>query len=384
MKHICLIFVCILSFIFLPQSSFAYEAKVSPDISISENYISDKNIYLASLHTWFNATYEKDVTSVAIDQTIGGTIFGDATLFGKNISITGETFGDVRVIGDTVLVSGVINKDLIIIARHVILKPDAIINGDTLIMSHTVDAQGQFLGESQITANRIYITGSIEGPTTLTGSRITFISGSKILSDVSYFSPQRAIIEQGVEIQRELSFNQVEFINQSDVAKRLFFGFVSFWAIIKLIATLFMIFVLTHLFKIFTQRIIDTVQQKKLNTFGIGLLSFIGIPLLVIALFGSLVLIPVSIIVAALFVIMIILLPSIGAIIGASFYQKYIQKKNKVSVDFNLSALMLIGITFIGFVPYLGNLIVYMLYTLSFGALSRYLYEQVRRKNLKL
>lgn len=384
MKYICLTFVCSLSFLFIPQSTFAYDAKVSPDISIGEEYVSEKNIYLASLHTWFGATHKKDLTSVSIDQTISGSIFGDILLFGKNLSIIGETFGDVRVVGDTVVISGVINEDLVVLARHVEIASNAIINGDTLIMAHTVEAQGQFLGESQITASRISVTGSIIGPTTLTGSKISFLGGSKVLSEVSYFSPQRAFIEQGAQIQKELNFNQVEFLNQSDVAKRLFFGFVSFWAIIKLIATLFVIFVLTHIFKIFTQRIIDIVQLKKLPTFGLGIATLFGMPLLIVTLFGSLVLIPVSIIVAALFTIMIILLPSVSAIIGASFYQKYIQKKSKMVIDFNLSALLLIGITFIGFIPYIGNIIVYALYILSLGAMIRYLYEQVRRKNVKL
>lgn len=384
MKYIYLIFVCSFVFLFSPQSIFAYESRVAPDVSIGENYISDKNIYLASLHTWFGATYEKDVVSASVDQTISGTIFGDVILLGKNISIIGETFGDVRVTGDTVIISGVINEDLIVFARHIIIEPEAIINGDTLIVGYTVDAQGQFLGESQITANRVHVAGSIIGPTTITGSKITFAAGSKILSDVSYFSPRRATIEQGVDIQKKLSFNQVEFINQSDIVKRLFLGFVSFWAIIKLIATLFVVFVLSHLFKIFTQRIIDTVQQNKLATLGIGLISLLLTPLLIIILFGSLVLIPVAIILAAWFVIMIILLPSIGAIISAAFYQRHVQKKTKIGIDFKLATLMLIAITFIGFIPYIGSLVVYVLYILSFGAMSRFVYEQVRRKNVKL
>lgn len=368
----------------IPSRVFAYESQVAPDISISENYISDKNLYLASLHTWFNATYEKDLVSVSYDQTIGGTIFGDATLFGKKINIVGEYFDDVRSIGDTIVVSGVVNKDLILIARHVIIDPKAIINGDTLILAHTVDAQGQFLGQSQVTASKITIAGSIIGPTTLTGSKITFAPNAQVVSTVSYFSPQRAIIENGAQIQSQLNFNQVQSLKQNDVVKRLFFGFVSFWAIIKLIATLFVIFVLTHLFRVFIQRIIDTVEDKKLYTFGIGFVSLVATPLLSIALFASLVLIPVSIIVGAIFIIMIILLPSMSAIITASFYQKYIQKKNKLLVDFNLTALMLILLTFVGFIPYIGGFVIYVLYILSFGAMIRYLYEQVRRKKVRL
>jgi carbonic anhydrase/acetyltransferase-like protein (isoleucine patch superfamily) len=368
----------------ITQNAFAYEVKVQPDISIDQNFTSSVNLYLASLRTIFDSTYTNDVVSVSYDQTIGGTLFGDVTLIGKNIILKGESFGDVRIIADTVTISGVVNKDLIIIARKTLISPEAIVNGDTLVLAQTVDAKGQFLGQSQITASQINISGSVVGITTLTGSKISFMSGSKILSDLSYFSPQRAIVESGVEFQKELNFNQIQSIGQNDIVKKIFFAFVSFWAIIKLTATLFVIFILTQLFRVFLQRIIDIVRVKKATLLVTGIVSSFTIPLLILILFGSVVLIPVSIIVAAVFVIMIILLPAMSAVITASLYQIYVQKQSKVTVDFKISALALVFLTFLGFVPYVGSISIYVMYIISFGAMTYYLYEQVRRKKINL
>ncbi len=377
------LYILILSFVLCIAGThqvFAYDLKVSPDVSIGENYISDSNLYIASLHTWFDATYEKDIFSVSYDQTVGGTIFGDTFLLGKKILLAGESFGDVRTIGDTVYVSGVINKDLIVVARHVVVESGAIINGDTLILAHTVELGGKFLGTSKITSSKITVTGSIVGSTTLTGSKIIFNSGAQVLSDISYFSPQRATINQGVDIQKELNFNQIESIKQNDVIKRIFFGFVSFWAIIKLIATLFVLFILTHLFRVPVQKVVDIIKGRKGVTLLVGAVSFITIPILSIILFASLVLIPVSVIVVCIFMIMIMLLPAMSAIVLTVLYQIYIQKQNKTEADFKMSALALILLTFIGFIPYVGGLIVYLLYLFAFGAMTRYVYEIVRRK----
>lgn len=366
----------------IPFGVSAYELKVAPDVSISENYISDSNLYIASVHTWFNSTYEKDIVSASVNQTISGVTFGDTTLFGKSIYITGESFGDVRVVGDTVYISGVVNKDLIIVGRHVEISSDAIINGDTLILANSVNLQGQFLGNTQVTSNTIVVSGTIVGQTTFTGSKIIFDSGAKVNTNISYFSPQRAVINPGADIQKELNFNQIDSITQNDVIKKLFFAFVSFWAIIKLIATLFVLFILIHLFKIPVQKIIDGAQEKPLKNLLVGIGAFIGIPLLIVILFGSLVLLPVSIIVLCTFVIMIMLLPAMSAIIATCFYQIYIQKQNKISLDFKLSALMIILLTFINFIPFVGNILMYLLYLLSFGALTRYLYDIIRRKKI--
>lgn len=384
MKYTYFMFLSMFAFLCATQNAFAYDVKVQPDISIDKNFISTGNLYLASLRTSFDSTYDNDVVSASYDQTISGTIFGDVTLLGKNIVLKGESFGDVRIIADTVTISGVVNKDLIIIARKVLVAPDAIVNGDTLILAQKVDAQGQFLGQSQITASQVVMSGSIIGMTTITGSKISFTSGAKILSDLSYFSPQRAVVEPGVEVQKQLNFNQIQSIEQNDIVKKIFFAFISFWAIIKLTATLFVIFILTQLSRVFLQRIVDIVRVKKASLFVTGIISSFTIPLFILILFGSVVLIPVSIIVAAVFVVMIILLPAMNAIIVASLYQTYVQKQTKIIVDFKISALALVALTFIGFVPYIGSTVTYLLYIVSLGAMTYYLYEQVRRKRINL
>jgi hypothetical protein len=383
MKHFMPLFL-FAAMLTIPLSASAYEVKVSPDISISENYISDDNLYMAGLKTWFNATHDRDVVSVAFDQIIQGTIFGDVTLLGNTIALRGEMFDDTRIVGNEIYVTGVTNKDLVIVANHVIIENGAIVNGDTLILANNVEVRGQFLGETQVTANKISVSGSLVGPTTLTSQKLTFNSGAKVISDLAYFSPQRAVIESNVEIQKPLNFNQIESIKQNDVVKKLFFGFVSFWSIIKLIATLFVIFILTHLFRIFSQRVVDIMGQKKWLTVLTGLLSFVLIPLVTIILFASLVLIPVSVILGLVFVIMIILLPAMSAIALGFLYQTHVQKKPRGIVEFNISALFLIVLTFVGFVPYVGSVIVYLLYTATFGAMVSYLYEQIRRKKVKL
>ena len=66
----------------------------------------------------------------------------------------------------------------------------------------------------------------------------------------------------------------------------------------------------------------------------------------------------------------------------ACFYQIYIQKQNKINLDFKLSALMLVLLTFINFIPYIGNIVIYVLYLLAFGASVQYLYDIIRRKKI--
>jgi hypothetical protein len=371
--------ICILSFITQAQ---AFEFKIEPDISISENYVSEENLYLVGLRSWFNTTHQKDIVSIALTQTSGGTVFGDALLIGNEVHVEGEYLDDVRVIANTVYVSGVINRDLVIAARNIIVEPRAIINGDSLMLANYIDVAGQLIGQSQITGNMVNVHASIIGQSTITGQKISFLKDTKTISDISYFSPQRAFVEEGAQIEKPLNYNQIESIGQNEIIKRIFFAFVSFWAIIKLVATLFMIFILTQLFRVFSQRIIDIVLYKKAYIILIGIASIIGIPLLILVLLASLVLIPIAFILSFIFGIMIILLPAISAIIIATLYQKYILKKEKLVTDFYTSALALIVLTFIGFIPFVGSWIVYVLYFASFGAMGLYLYEQVRRKKI--
>jgi hypothetical protein len=168
------------------------------------------------------------------------------------------------------------------------------------------------------------------------------------------------------------------------VVKKIFFGFVSFWSIIKLIATLFVIFIMTHMFRVFSQSVVEIVAQRKWATVLVGTFSFVVIPIVILILFASLVLIPVSVILALIFMILIILLPAMSAIILGYLYRLRTQRDTKVLVEFNISALFLIVLTFVGFVPYVGGIVIYLLYVATFGAMVTYLYEQIRRKKIKL
>ena len=366
-----------------PFVTEAFELKVDPDISITEETeLTNQNLYMAGLRTWFDTTHEKDIVSLAWEQVVGGTIFGDVFLFGDSVSLTGEYFDDVRVVANTVFVSGVTDQDLIITARTIVLEESAIVNGNTLLLANSVFVKGQILGQTQITANNVEISGSISAPSTITAQKLSLTNTARIVSEISYFSPQRALIDSGATIQRELNFNQVESITQNDVIKKVFFAFVSFWSIIKLIATLFMIFILTQLFRVFSQRIIDIVYVQKFYSILIGLACAIGIPILIFVLFASLVLIPVAFILIFVFGTILIILPAISAIIIASVYQRYVQKIQKVTVDFNMSALAFILFTFVGFLPFIGGFVTYMLYLASIGAVYTYIYEQVRRKRV--
>jgi hypothetical protein len=103
------------------------------------------------------------------------------------------------------------------------------------------------------------------------------------------------------------------------------------------------------------------------------------IPLLIVCL-EVWFLIPVSVIVGSMFVIMIILLPAMSAIITGQMYQRYILKKEKVIIDFNISALTLIVLTFVGFIPYIGSVVVYLLYIVAFGAMTQYLLRTSTKK----
>lgn len=367
-----------------PFVTEAFELKVDPDISITkETELTNQNLYMAGLRTWFDASLEQDIVSIAWEQVVGGTIFGDVFLFGDTVSLTGEYFDDVRVVANTVFVSGVTSQDLVITARTIVLEEGAIINGNTLLLANSVFVKGKILGQAQITANNVEVSGSITSLSTITAQRLSVTNTANIVSEISYFSPQRAFIDSGATIQRELNFNQIESLTQNDIIKRVFFAFVSFWSIIKLIATLFMIFILTQLFRVFSQRVIDIVYVQKFYSILIGIVSIVAIPILIFILFASLVLIPIAFILLFVFGIMLIMLPAISAIIIASIYQRYVQKIQKVTVDFNMSALAFILLTFIGFLPFIGGFVTYVVYLASIGAVCTYIYEQVRRKKVK-
>jgi len=382
MKNLLKIFI--LGILLLPTSSFAFDLQSGAEVYINNDSDIKENLYLLGAHLNFDKIFDNDVFMVGGNSIAKGVLFGDLQIFSVNSLIEGEFFGDTRIISFDSTINGNTNKDLVVVSGKIDSGDSAILNGKTILIAGEVNLKGQVLDDLKIIAGAVNIDAEVLGNIEITAQRVSIGNNAKIKNDFVYFSPQRAQVSPSANIGNGLVYNQIETINENELIKKTFLNFVSFWSVIKFLATLFTAFILIFVFRMFSQRTSFFATRKTMKSILVGLFSILLIPVIVIILFASLFGIPISILMALIYFCLLVLVAPVSGIILGYFLQKIIEKNKKPEVNFNFTTLGIIIITFLYFIPYVGSIVRVFFLLLSFGAMVLYYAEIVtlsKRKN---
>lgn len=359
----------------LPISASAFTVQSAPDINISGDQIIEDNLYLLGGNINFDNTLDNDLVVISGQSNIKGVVFGDAQIISGSTIFSGEVFGDARILSSEVNISSNTNGDLVIIAGKVFFNENSILNGDTIIVAGEVNLQGKVLGDLKIVAGKVNIGAEISGNTEITTQKLNINSSTNVTGDFLYFSPEKANVMDGSYLGENFIYNQIESIGENEFIKRTLLSFISFWSIIKFLATLFTAFVLVFVFRVFSQKTSEIAVSQMPKAFLIGLLSILLIPIASLILFASLFALPISIIIFLIYIMVLLLTPAISGMIVGYLINKYFRKNIKLEVDFNSAALGVIVLTFVYFIPYVGGVLRTFFIFLSFGSVMLYYFD---------
>jgi len=375
--------ILFLGIIFVPTSTFAFSMQTAPDISVNNESIIDENLYLLGGNVNFNKTFDEDLITVAGRSFISGAVFGDILSISGDAFFSGEAFGDTRIVGNKVVITGNTNKDLIAIGSQVSTEETAILNGKTLIVAGEVYLHGQVLDDLKIVAGKVNINAEILGDVEITAQRVSIGPKAQINGDFVYFSPKRADVSSDAKIKQRFVYNQTETLQENSFVKRAVVNFVTFWSVIKFLATLFTAFILIFVFRMFSQRTSFLATKKMGKSILVGLFSIVFIPIISAVLFASLFGMPIAIILFLLYLIAVLLTGPVSGIVLGYYIQKLNKKVKKKEVDFNSTALAIILLTFLYFIPIVGSILRAFFVILSFGAMVLYYFEIVTIKKVR-
>lgn len=306
--------LAILIYASLPISALAFALHSGSEVNISGEDIVDENLYVLGGRINFNKTFEEDLVAIGGNSDILGVIFGDLYSVSGETRLKGEVFGDTRIISGDVYIDGNTNSDLMIVSGRVFVSKDAILNGETMIVSGEVDFDGQAIGDVKIVSGKVNIGGEILGNLEVTTQSLNVLNSSRLRGEVVYYSPNEARISEGSVLSHRPVHNQTESIQDNEFVKRTVLSFISFWAIIKFLATLFTALILVFVFRKLSQRTAILATKRPFKSLLIGLASLVLIPLLALVLFASLFALPLSVIIILIYFISLLIVPAISAI----------------------------------------------------------------------
>lgn len=279
------------------------------DIKQTDCYlVPEGETLVADLYTWAQCieiagTLDGDIVAGFQEGKVTGTVTQDLNVACETIRVSGEVGDDVRCGCETFYLDGHVGGDIIVAARDVQISETAVIDGDAIIAAGTVTIDGAIGGRARIMTGFLDLDGTIAGNAEIsTDGGIRLGPNAHIGGDLVYEGPSRMDIADGV-VAGEVTYNRVvkkdRKVDLDFPAVGLFFHFLGF------IAALVAGTVIVALTKDHARKTAETIRTKPLKSLGIGFVTYICMPLILLVLLVLILTIPLMFVVGLAYAIVL-------------------------------------------------------------------------------
>lgn len=366
-KFILLTLFFLLTF-FVTPLVFAQEMNSGERVVLPKSAVVNSSYFTAGNNVTIDGTVNGDVYAGGGEVLVGGTINGDLLVAGGNVFIQGTVAHNVRVAGGNITISGKIGGNVTAGGGNVTVTNSADIKGDVVAGSGNLEILGP-VGQNIVAGGgNISIDQKVGGNVVVGTNALKLGSSAIIAGNLTYYSGQRADIQQGAVVNGETNFHQSAMAKQNQ-AQQAAKAAGSAWLFFKLInfaSSLILGLILISLAPVFCMQTVSQLQKNLWASMGIGFLILIVTPITAFILAITLIGLPLAFFVIFLyFLIMYISKIFISLWIGLRVVG-YWQKKPHVAWSFAAGLALWIIITSI---PLIGGLLAFLSLITGLGAL---------------
>ncbi|MGN1269477.1 MAG: hypothetical protein ACI4UU_01220 [Clostridia bacterium] len=335
-------------------------SEASPEVTTQENpedtleepsnqfTITNNDVYLIS---------EEDIV---MSELVNGNTF----IIGKNVTITGQVAGDLYVIAQNLTIdsSAVIYNNIFALASEMTVKGEV---NDVYAVANTfnLDTSAYIGRDLKLLSENVSLSGIVMKNAYISSKVINFGSENAsyvIRGNLNYSSPNQASIPENA-VMGEVQFNQVEEKVES-VGEVISQYVISFLNVILLAVVVILLssFVTPN----FANKATYCMTKRPFSTAGIGILSFIFIPIVCIVLLFLGISSYLSLALITLYALVLSITISIlGISIGNYFANKFKEKTKAKTILLSLASVACLWL--LQLVPYVGAFV--SLFILIFG-----------------
>jgi len=372
-------------FAVIPVSTSAAGVHVASDIVTSDGDVFSDNQYVIGGKVTAGGTMEQDVLLLGGRANLPASVRGDALIFGgESVLLDGVVDGDARIFGGDVTVAGTVSGDVVVVGGIVHIAKEANLTGEVLIVGGRVTMDAVLQKHARIIADTVILGGVIENTANITSQHFSLGETARVPGTIVYFAPQEARKANGTEVTGSVSFNKIDSIRQNGIVERAVVNFLNFWIVLRFVTTLLLTFLLVYIFRVFSQKTTEYVLHSFGTSVLTGVLTVLFVPVIGVILFVSLILMPVAMILALCYIAVMIVSSAVASIAIGSLINRAFSKKTALEVSFKTASLGVVLLTLVQFVPIVGEATRLVFFLAALGAVWRYVYEHVRRREIAL
>jgi cytoskeletal protein CcmA (bactofilin family) len=229
-----------------------------------------QDLYLAGGSVEVRGDVTGDVIAAGGSIIIDQRVVGDVLAVGGSIVIAAAVLDDVRAAGGSVSVTNRVDGDLILAGGSLELGPEAVVGGRAWLGGGELTVAGRITTKLKAAAERLVITGTIEGDVDVTAERIDIGPTARIAGTLTYRSQHEARIDPAAEIGGGITRVPMP---QPSLAGRVLTKIIYAAALGVLGGALILVF------PTFATATVRTLQQEPWAALGVGVVALVGIPI---------------------------------------------------------------------------------------------------------
>jgi len=337
-------------------------------ISIDASQVLEGNFYGLASTINISGTANEDVHVAGGRVTINGLVNKDLSILGGTVNVHGEVGDDLRVVGGDIVLATAVAGDVFVIGGTLTILSTATVEGDVIFYGKELLIDGRVNGSVHGSSENVRINTAIGGNVEYKATR-SFVLGDRadISGDVTYTGFNEIVRAQGALVSGDVRHIKNTIENTRD--------FMQAWVIIfatLLFSGLTMYFVSRR----FVSRFVASSHASVGTTGLVGLVAFLVAPLVSTVLLVSVVGSIVGILFIVGYILLLIASFVFSTILTGSLFQKYILKKDELTIFTPIIGVCVYLLIFI--IPFLGTFIIFGLIMISLGTFVRLIYGKIK------
>lgn len=274
--------------------AYGFEIEVNADVT--------GDVIAAGLAVYINgdvagSVYAVSGSEVIIRGNVGGTVMASSI----QVQIYGDVGGPVRVAARSLdIVGSAVGGDVVTTAADIHIAADSTVGGDVELSVSDAEILGDVDGSINGQADSAEIGGAVSGSVDLDTDSLRITSDGAIEGDIVVTSDHQPIVERGSSISGSIETIEPE---HETLSQKLTVSIV--FAILRFGFALPLGILAIWIMPEYVRRTAYTLHHRPFASLGWGILSLIGIPLLILFLAITVFGIPIAMMLSILFVIAI-------------------------------------------------------------------------------
>lgn len=330
-----------------------------------------RNLYVAGGSVVINKQIFGDLFAAGGSVNVAGPVEKDLFAVGGNVTVSSAVGEDARLAGGNLVINAPVNGDLLLAGGTVSISEGALISGDLWAAGGVINISSAVAGDAKLAGGEIFVNGPIAGTLEVWAQeKLVFGPQSRVLGAIKYSGPREAVVQEGAEV------GPIEFTyakaKQFPAAKAL--GAFFF---LKLAALLTAGLIVLTLFGKTSLAVVSSTHNQFLANLGIGVVGMLAIPIAAVLFMATVIGAYAGAILALWFGAAALMGGIFGVMFIGALAEKWARRKQAIELTWRTVVWGVAAGGLLSLIPFVGWLIIFVLYLASFGGLLRTVKERL-------